>query len=176
MAAGGALSHRVEFGGGLVFPLQEDHKEIFGPAAGFNVGYAARFGERRWLTLETGLTTAAGDLGRDDPTFEAPVRYWLMPFNLGIRGMAGEAGNPVRFGLGIAFQSALAWQKRPNGSTRPTAVTGLLVDVRPEIPLGPRWTLWFRQRLALLSRSSRGDDNVDHSAAHTQVGFSFGNR
>ncbi len=148
-APGEAWSLKVDFGGGLSMPFDEDVRDQFGVSLSVAGGVAAQFPNNRGeVFVETGYTGgSAPDL--TDPTFElADSSYRIVPFTFGFRPNLAPTATNLQLLLELAFQTVLVHYddlgQRSDTSTAP----GFLIGLRAEFQAADTWSVWVRQRLS----------------------------
>jgi hypothetical protein len=168
--------HAFELGAGASFSVFEAHRAAYGQAPNLGAGYAGRLGDGdTWLVLEAGVAYATGSEFLRDPTFEVEddARYWLVPVAVGLRTNLGPLARRDRFRLygGISGLS-LVTRWRGYGRQVDAAVFGLQLDLRPELPLGERWSVWARGRLWLVEDAK--DPERQYQLGYSNTGVQIG--
>lgn len=181
-AAARDFTQQIEFGGGVLVPFAEGHRSAYGAGGAFSLGWAPRLGTRdAFLICEIGLLASSGQEFRGDPTFEQrDSKYWLVPIDLGIRADLGgnEPPSALHVYVGAALQTVWTRWQGPFGQSFREPAWGLLLELRPQYPLGGPWSLWLRTRLSWLSDVNYDGhiDPIDYSGNNLQIGLSLGVR
>ncbi len=164
---------------GIDTSLDDGQQATFGsnPVVGLGVSLPLSDGGGR-VFLDVARITASGSEFPTDPTFEMDdTKTRVMPLTFGFR--ASSAGRDpearVRVWVGMAWQTLFTAYDPPDGDRINRSTTGLSLEVRPEIVLGPDMALWVRQRFSF-ARGIAFDDrlpDLDFGASRFEVGLEW---
>jgi hypothetical protein len=170
----------IDIGGGVLFPWDGDHRDIYGSGPALSLGISPRLPRAdTWFLFELGFVRSSGREFSFDPTFELPEEtYWLFPVSVGLRTNAfrSDPPSPIRFYIGAAAETVFTWWKRENDETFNTPTVGVVFEMRPEVAVSETWSVWVRNRLDLLGgveyRGS-GIPEINYSGNTLQLGLSY---
>lgn len=174
-AAESPVEHRFSFGGGIFTPIDAAHRGVFGSGPELSLEYAASLSRpNTWLVLETGWMRASGRILPSDPSFDVDEEsYTVIPVGLGLRaGGAGE--HPVQVSVGVMGHWLYSRLTGPFGSEQSQWGFGIAAEIRPEIRLTERWSLWFRERIRATSEFTYrdvGNETLVYKGAIFQAGI-----
>jgi hypothetical protein len=169
---------RVEAGGGVLIPYDQDHRSVYGSSPAFVLGASSAFGDQgARVFLDVAHVRGSGDELRFDPTFQSPAEatYRLWPITFGLRIDVNSIPDQhfrlfLEFGLRSVFTR---WEGLDASSSSPTF--GGLVGLRPEYLVGDRWSVWVRQRVDILRDVdyARPRGVLDYSGGTLELGCTF---
>lgn len=170
--------HQFDLSAGGHAPFDGDLRESYGIGKVVTIGYAPRVGagDTR-LILDVGVIRSTGAAVQSDPTFEVDdAVFRLYPISLGIRTNVVPAASrgPVAFYFGAAVQITPTRWSVPFAASKSSPTVGMLLEIRPEVALTDRWSVWMRDRILLLADAAYGDlGNANHSGSQLELGVSF---
>jgi hypothetical protein len=173
-----AASVDVEAGAGRFSAFESDHRSTYGAAPVVTLGLSARIGDGSARAfLEAAYLAGSGSELAPDPTFVPDdARYRLVPLSLGVRAdlVSRASRSPLRFFLGVAWQTVLTSFDGPFSASERTPTQGLLLEARPQARLGSSWSLWLCQRFSVLAnaRYDGAQSELDYSGSLLQIGLS----
>ncbi|MCI0637187.1 MAG: hypothetical protein L0206_25220 [Actinobacteria bacterium] len=168
----------VDLGGGVLVPFDDEQRDTYGTAPVLTLGVAAGLGgERTWAFLDVGFVPDSGGEFSPDPTFEndeAETR--LVPITLGVRTDFVPPTLESRASCygGIAWQTILTRWESPFGDAESTPTFGLVFELRPEVRVASRYSVWLRQRVAFLGNAEYDlARDLNYSSSTLEAGLSW---
>jgi hypothetical protein len=168
----------VELGGGVLVPFDGNLRESYGMAGFGSIGFAIRLNARdTWIFLESGWFSDTGREAVSDPTFDLEFEYRVIPLHFGVRGnVLADVEEPGPIALYLGFGTHLMHVRRedPFGNSGTAPTIGVFLELRPEIPLGERTSIWARNRLYAAADADIPDaPSFNFSGSNFQMGLSY---
>ncbi len=168
----------VDLGGGILVPFDDEQRDAYGTAPVVTLGVAAGLGgERTWAFLDVGFVPDSGDEFFSDPTFEnVEAEYRLVPITLGVRTDFVKPALRSRASIygGVAWQTIFTRWEGPFGDAESTPTFGIVFELRPEVQVASRYSIWLRQRVAFIGDAKYDfARDLNYSGSTLEAGLSW---